>query len=142
MEKVSFTGPIEYHSYANFPGYSDAKNPNQGRKTKRDDIGGLSEEAQSMVVEETDQCDYFEEYIFTRFLSTWGSPFISVADGEIDIARAKKFLNGNFIIFSQNDFWRNKYLGSNESNQPNNRAKTSINLLYNFLNILKTLGQK
>lgn len=132
LDKITLSTPVEYHSYRNYAG-----DGNDERKTERQQS---SEKEQNR--EEEREYDSFQDYVFTRFLSNWGGPLISVENERIDIARVKKVLNGNLIIFAQNDFWRNKYLGSNESNEPNDRAKASINLLYNFLDILKILNEK
>lgn len=130
LDKTTLSAPVEYHSYRNYPGDGNNEREAEQQSPEREQT------------EENREYDSFEDYVFTRFSSNWGGPLISVEDERIDIARVKKVLNGNLIIFAQNDFWRNKYLGSNESNEPNDRAKASINLLYNFLDILKIFNEK
>jgi hypothetical protein len=93
LPKITMTEPIRFWNYGKFRAESFGQAAYENSST-------------SDIV--------MEDFVFTGVWSEWGSNLISVGGKKsftCDIARVKKVLHGNLVIFVQNDFWRNKYLG-------------------------------
>jgi hypothetical protein len=121
LRKVSLTSFIRFWNYNNFC-VNEKKRNNKGRNKDGKNQHQQKHQQHQQYQQQYQQQDgskfidpeiYFNNFIFTEFRSNWGSPLLSIDDDgfSCDIARAKKVLNGHLIIFTQNDFWRNKYIG-------------------------------
>ncbi len=73
-----------------------------------------------------------------RTTSSWGKPFLqATADGEtIDIARRKKFGDGELVIFIQDNFWKNQTMGK-YLRPPRDYNRDAHELQYRLLEYVK-----
>ena len=81
--------------------------------------------------------DLTREPYLLDITTEWGEPLLQT-EGGIDIARSMRIGEGELVVVLQDGFWRNRTIGKSESAPPYEIGEPAVDLLYNFVNYLKT----